>query len=422
MSFRFLHLADLHLETRFGGRREGVRDRLREATRAAFRRAVDLAIEQELDALLIAGDAFDDDLASLHGLRFFTGELARAARGGVHVLYAAGNHDPSAESLRALRLGLERSDPAWKERVHLFRSALPRAVGVRGRSGAPVGVVVGAGHEKAREARNLAAGFPRLDGDLPVVGLLHTQVECAVSAERHDRYAPAGREDLARAGYDYWALGHVHLRQRPFPDLPAWYAGNLQGRHVGETGAKGGLLVELERGEPVEPRFVPLAPVRWEHLDAGDLAEIATVHELVEHLAARLAAERATGEEELAARLVLRGPTPIAAELRSEVTREDVEEDLREQGLALEVELDVRALTRPRDLESLRRTPCVLSEALALLESLPGDPRLLSALAPAELAELADTADDETRRRYLGELASDLLEELLERGLEEERA
>ena len=63
MPFRFLHLADLHLETRFGGA-EATRDRLRVAILEAFDAAVDLALERELDAVLIAGDAFDDPLLS----------------------------------------------------------------------------------------------------------------------------------------------------------------------------------------------------------------------------------------------------------------------------------------------------------------------------------------------------------------------
>ena len=47
MGFRFLHLADCHLETSFGGRPE-TRERLRRATREAFKRAFDYAIEEHL--------------------------------------------------------------------------------------------------------------------------------------------------------------------------------------------------------------------------------------------------------------------------------------------------------------------------------------------------------------------------------------
>jgi DNA repair exonuclease SbcCD nuclease subunit len=52
---RFLHVADVHLDTSFSGRSEAVRRRLREASRDAFRRAVDLAIREDVHASVSPG-------------------------------------------------------------------------------------------------------------------------------------------------------------------------------------------------------------------------------------------------------------------------------------------------------------------------------------------------------------------------------
>ena len=60
--------------------------------------------------------------------------------------------------------------------------------------------------------------------------------------------------ELTAKGYDYWALGHVHRRESvngsSHPRVE--YPGNLQGRHIRETGAKGCLLVSdrQRRSEP----------------------------------------------------------------------------------------------------------------------------------------------------------------------------
>jgi len=62
--FRFLHLADLHLETSFGGR-AATRERLRRAALEAFENAVDYAIDHQLHAVLAAGDLYDDPVLSL---------------------------------------------------------------------------------------------------------------------------------------------------------------------------------------------------------------------------------------------------------------------------------------------------------------------------------------------------------------------
>lgn len=423
MTFRFLHLADLHLETVYGGR-AATRERLREASLQAFERAVDFALERRLDALLIAGDAFDDALLSRRTELFFVRQLRRLAAAGTHALYCCGNHDPGGSSLRAAHLGLDSGDDPSKALLHIFRGARPEVVTLSGRDGEPVGVVVGAGHNTDRESRDLAANFTRLKTGLPVVGLLHCQVGSARDAAEHARYAPASREDLARVEYDYWALGHVHLRQRPFADLPAWYAGNLQGRNARETGPKGGLLVELAAGEPVDPAFVPFAPVRWEHLRLEGLEGYATFSGLLDHLVARVREAGAGGNEELALRLELTGPTPLAGELRSADTRAELEEELLECSGVVEIQLRTHGTRRPRALADLRRTPSVLREALNLCEAAAGDPALLASLEPEVLAafEGTDALDAERRRDHLASLLEGLDEELLERCLGQEPA
>jgi len=61
----------------------------------------------------------------------------------------------------------------------------------------------------------------------------------------HLNYAPCAIEDLVNKGYDYWALAHVHqaaiLHERPHVAV----CGNLQGRHIRESGSKGASLVSV---------------------------------------------------------------------------------------------------------------------------------------------------------------------------------
>jgi uncharacterized protein with PhoU and TrkA domain len=51
---RFLHAADVHLDSPCSSRSETVRQRLREASRLAFRRLVDLSLSEHVDVVLIA--------------------------------------------------------------------------------------------------------------------------------------------------------------------------------------------------------------------------------------------------------------------------------------------------------------------------------------------------------------------------------
>jgi DNA repair exonuclease SbcCD nuclease subunit len=413
MGFRFLHLADLHLETTFGGRPE-TRDRLRQATHEAFQRAVDHALEHRLHAVLAAGDLFDDPILSVRTELFFAGPVRRLAQAGIWFLAACGNHDPGGAGFRTAQLGLD------GERVHFFRDGQPREIVVTDPGGARVGVVVGAGHGSDREGENLAARFGRVPGALPVVGLLHTSVESARAAEAHDRYAPSTRADYERLGYAYFALGHIHLRQQPLEGLPVHYAGNLQGRHAGETGEKGGLQVEAFAGASAEPHFVRFAPVRWERVRVAADPATASVDALAGGLARRVEALARAPQEALAVRLELAGETPLARELRGEASRASLAEEVARRSGALEIQIDAGASAPPLDRERLLAAPSVLATALALIERARGDAALLGSLAPPELAEAP--ASPEARLAYLRELLEGLPQELLLRGVEREGA
>lgn len=408
MSFRFLHLADLHLETRFGGRPETC-DRLRRATLEAFERAVDYAIRSRLHAVLAAGDLFDDARLSTRTELFFVGQLKRLAEAGVWFLAACGNHDPGGAGFRTARLG------DLGERVRFFREGVPEQVTVCDREGAQVGVVVGAGHSTDREGANLAARFPRIAGSLPVVGLLHTSVESAQAAARHERYAPSTASDYQRLDYAYWALGHIHVRQQAVRGLPVYYAGNLQGRDVGETGAKGGLVVEAFAGASAQPDFVRFAPVRCEKLTENLSPAIQSIDALATKLVEVAQSQPREEGEQLILCIELAGETPLARTLRRRETLRALSEEVASRGSALEVELRAGATTLPVDRARILASPSVLREALALIERARSDDALLAELAPAVLA--SDDGADEKRTAYLRSLLAELPEELMQRSL-----
>jgi DNA repair exonuclease SbcCD nuclease subunit len=416
MGLRFLHLADCHLETSFGGRPE-TRERLRRATREAFERALDYAIEERLHAVLIAGDLYDDRLLSNRTELWLVRRIRSLAEAGVWLLVACGNHDPGGPEYHAAKLGLEAGPEAWRSRVHWFRDPTPEAVTVTDPQGRPLGIVVGAGHASERESENLAARFGPAEGSLPVVGLLHTQVEAAPGADRHERYAPSGHADYRRLDYSYFALGHIHQRQRVAGDLPVYYAGNLQGRHSRETGEKGGLVVEAHARAPAEPRFVRFGPLRWARLRVENLPAEGSLSALADHLGGRIAAERRDDFEELAICLELAGATPHARTLRSPEERAALEDDLAAACGVAEVQLRDVGVRLPSDRSALREVPTVLAEALGLIERLHREDALLLELAPEPLAR--DPHDEASRLRYVRELLDDLPEELVERCLPE---
>ena len=100
------------------------------------------------------------------------------------------------------------------------------------------------------------------------IGLLHTSMGGYAG---HDTYAPTTLEMLRSKGYAYWALGHVHAKQILCENPYVVYPGNIQGRHVGETGEKGCFIASDVSGA-LTPKFYALDTLRWSVLSV-DVSE-----------------------------------------------------------------------------------------------------------------------------------------------------
>jgi len=287
------------------------------------------------------------------------------------------------------------------------------------RGGRPVGAVVAAGHERPAVTDDLAAGFPHPTGPLPEVALLHAQAVGSRSAEAHERYAPVEIATLERSGYAYWALGHVHVRQRVSSSPETWYPGNLQGRNPRETGAKGALLVELDQRGATDVEFRPLAPIRWETLLVEGLEHIHTVEALARAVDAAWRSER-SGDPGLPGtewilRVELRGPSPLFRELDQAEERAMLEELLSGRLGLLDVEIRADGVHPPVDPEAHLERQDALGEALRLLRDAHDDTGALRRLRPDELAGAPPGGDEDDYLRSLLEGAeADLVARMLD--------
>ena len=103
MPFRFVHTADVHLDSPL--RSLALRDaelaaRVGEATRQAFEKIIDLCLDERVDALIIAGDLYDGDQTSMKTALFLAGQLRRLDEAGIRVFIVRGNHDAESRITR----------------------------------------------------------------------------------------------------------------------------------------------------------------------------------------------------------------------------------------------------------------------------------------------------------------------------------
>ena len=297
--FRFIHTADTHIDSPLEGLEAyhgAPIDALRGATRRAFDNLVNLAIDEAVDFVLIAGDLYDGDWKDFSTGLFFTRQMTRLDAAGIPVFLIAGNHDAASVLTRRLSL------PA---NVHPFSTRKAESQPV---SGLPV-IVHGRGFPHRAVPENLVPEYPPAQPGLFNIGLLHTSL---AGAPGHDTYAPCSLRDLSDKGYDYWALGHVHRPQVLSREPWVVFPGNLQGRHMRETGARGCQLVTVNDSlEVVAAEHRALDLVRWEKV-LVDVEAVENEAEALARVGDRLQQKLAQADGRLlAVRLILSGATPL---------------------------------------------------------------------------------------------------------------
>jgi DNA repair exonuclease SbcCD nuclease subunit len=298
----FLHAADIHLDSPLKNlaTREGAPvELIRNASRRAFDNLVQLAIDEKVDFLLLVGDLYDGAWRDFNTGLFFIEKMRLLKEAGIRVFFVSGNHDAASRITKALRL---------PDNVVHFSSRKAQSVELEDLAVA----IHGQSYSKRAITSNLAKNYPEPVQGMFNIGLLHTAL---AGRDGHEPYAPCTTGELADKGYDYWALGHVHTREIAGEDPWIVFPGNLQGRHIRETGPKGAMLVKVENGEVKDATFKELDVVRWEFLRL-DCREISSADELLDVVRATLeeAVSKADGRP-LMLRLELHGPCGLHADL-----------------------------------------------------------------------------------------------------------
>ena len=416
---KFLHAADIHLDSPLRGldRYEGApADEIRGATRKALGNLVSLAIDEDIDFVILAGDLFDGDWPDFNTGLFFVQQMARLGQRNIPVYAVRGNHDAESKITRKL---------PWPQNVHFFSSRKPESITLD-----DLDVVIhGQSFATQKVIDDLALGYPPAVPGKINIGVLHTSLDGRVG---HATYAPTSLDVLKSRGYDYWALGHVHKREVVSTTPLIVFAGNTQGRDIKETGSKGCEVVTLE-GRILTTEHRPLDVLRWHSIEV-DVKGATDLDEVLERTRKALGGTAANAEDRLTAvRVSVVGRADVHAMIATQL------DAFREQVRALAIEVGqgsvwvekVKVTTAvPVDLAALKERNDPLGELVHQLEILAaGDREALEALAaelqslrqklPAEVTQTAEGLlldDAETLQRLCGSLGPDLLSRAFNQG------
>ncbi len=252
----FMHLADAHLDSPFQGLSflpSNEFKNIKQSTQKSFTKAIDTALDRNVDLVLIAGDTFDSAHPSPQSQLFFSREIQRLTDKKIQVVMILGNHD----YLNPDEMLLPQT-PYFKllgsnEEVEEFES--------KTKEDFPY-TVVGFSYQHNHIETDKISEFPK-KGDNFTIGLMHAGTKTTTNYQ--NVYAPFTTAEIKDLNYNYFALGHIHLRQTLSKDPLIVYSGNLQGRHINEQGSKGVYIGTVdETTKKVSLDFVETAPIIWQ--------------------------------------------------------------------------------------------------------------------------------------------------------------
>jgi len=224
----FLHFADLHLDAPFAWARPETARLRRRNRREALTRILALADEENVDAVLCAGDLFEHDRFTPDTVTFLRESFARTDR---PIYLAAGNHDwYSSRSPYAL--------VEWSPNVHVFTEAtltpIPLADGL---------TLWGAAHRAPANTDGFFADFRPDRGGIHLA-LAHASERSALPFQESGKelHAPFDATELEAAGIAHAFLGHYHVAR----DRDRYtYPGNPDPLSFGETDGRGAVLTTV---------------------------------------------------------------------------------------------------------------------------------------------------------------------------------
>ena len=235
MPFRFVHTADVHLDSPLESlalRDPDMAEIVQGATRQAFINTIDLCLEEQVDALLIAGDLYDGHKQSMETALFFIEQVKRLTTTGILVFMIKGNHDAKSAVTKQLSLMLPDGMTLFSGNTKVIE--IPeKDVDIHGVSFA-----------KPHAPDSLLPSYKQPVTGKINIGLMHTSLG---GSKNHDVYAPCSAEDLAAHGFEYWALGHIHKRSvETLNNCTIVMPGIPQGRHINEGGNRSVSLAQID--------------------------------------------------------------------------------------------------------------------------------------------------------------------------------
>ncbi len=341
--FKFLHAADLHLDVPMKHIKHI--SALKDTTFKALNNLVECAKKEKVDALLLAGDTWNSEDASLKARFALKKACEELQNNNIKVYIVHGNHDPIDEVFQSM---------SFPENVFFFNEEYESIVFEKNNE--TIAYIHGISHETDKETRNLSTNFKKISEkekkEAFHVGLFHTSLN---NSEDGALYAPCSVSELVEKNMHYFALGHVHTHKMLNENPHIAYSGSLQGLHINEKNEHGCYCVTLQRDEKtknveIESTFISLAPLIWkevnytiedfatiensedaENQERKNTVDLLSIHSNLYDIFEEIAHSMPKNVSYILARLKLEGKTDLNSKLRNSYILQEFLDNLNDE-------------------------------------------------------------------------------------------
>ncbi len=266
---KFLHLADLHLDSKFESLNQidGLPAKRRLEQREALKETIEYIKANDIELLLIPGDLYEEKYIRRSSIEYLNKLFEEIPN--VQVFIAPGNHDPYIKNSFYATFN-------WAPNVHIFKDKLER-IDYKGIH------IYGYGFTDFYCRESLFDNFKIEQPEDINILVLHGTLDAAKDQYNYRDYNPIKKADIQKFGFNYVALGHVH-KPSYIDELnqTICYSGSCLSLGFDELGDHGVLVGNLEK-DKLEIQFKVIDKRKFEEIEI-DISEMASNEDIVDKI------------------------------------------------------------------------------------------------------------------------------------------
>ena len=250
MSIKFIHTADLHLDSVFKSFKTSNHSSIRRKDiRDTFSSIIDLANNKAVDFLFISGDLYEHEYTGKDTIKFLSNEFKRLKRTDVVVI--PGNHDP-------LVIDSWYKNNKWPKNVYIL-SGDKREISFSKLNT----TIYGVGFDSYKQ-EEIKLEDIKVNKDMINIMLYHGTVDMFFGKKL---YNPIAIEELRKVEMDYIALGHFHCYKDDYKYKNIINPGSPEPIGFDEPLEHGVVYGEISSSKELKTEFIKTAKRFYEEIE-----------------------------------------------------------------------------------------------------------------------------------------------------------